>query len=73
MGFDKSEVLRCIRKSGNIPLAMVRYISRNGCSEFRCRKCPLGLVCDHYPSSARGVAMTVLVEAESVMRDRKDP
>ncbi len=60
MGFDKREVIHCMQNTGNIPAAMVAYIARNGCSEFRCRKCPLGLVCDHYPEHSRGVAIEVI-------------
>ena len=63
MGFNKEEVLGSIRQSNNVPEAMLVYIMRNGCSGFRCGKCPLGLVCDHYPSHSRDYAFSVLTEA----------
>lgn len=63
MGFDKTEVLKSIRQTDNIPEAMLVYIMRNGCSGFRCRKCPLGLVCDHHPVNSKDYAFAVLKEA----------
>ena len=70
MKFDKREVVKCMWGEKNVPFAMVRYISRNGCASFRCRNCPLGLVCDHYPSSAVSAAIKVLVEAEKKLSQR---
>lgn len=58
--FDKREVLKSIRMSENVPMAMLTYISRNGCSGFRCRECPLGLVCTHVPGDAPSVALDVM-------------
>jgi len=62
MGFARSEVIESLSVTKNIPAAMVRYISRNGCNGFRCRECPLGLVCDHYPVHSQEVALKVISE-----------
>ena len=62
MGFNKRDVRFCIKKTKNIPAAMVLYIARNGCAQFRCKKCPLGIVCDHMPVHSRDYAASVLLE-----------
>ena len=69
MGFDKSEVLKCIKGSNNVPEALLLYIARNGCAEFKCRKCPLGLVCDHYPVNSRNYAQAVLAKAHEKLEE----
>lgn len=69
-GINKSEAALCLMSSKNVPVAMVRYISRNGCNGFRCRKCPLTLVCTHRPADSIPVAVRVLAEAEPVMRSQ---
>ena len=59
MGFNKSEVANCLMMTKNVPAAMILYIMRNGCGEFKCRKCPLTLVCDHYPAHSKDYAFAV--------------
>jgi hypothetical protein len=62
MGFDRQEVLKSVRFTGNIPEAMLMYIARNGCSGFKCKGCVLGLVCSHRPVDSVSYAVAVLTE-----------
>ena len=70
---NKEEVLKSIRQSNYVPEAMLVYIMRNGCSGFRCGKCPLGLVCDRYPSHSRDYAFSVLTEARKRLSESIKP
>lgn len=62
MAFNKSLVFDCIRRTRNVPEAMLLYISEHGCNGFNCKSCVLMKACDHYPSHARFVATRVMAE-----------
>lgn len=65
MKFEKIKVAdTLINSKGNVPMAMVEYIFRYGCNGFKCKKCPLGIVCDHYPSNSQFFASKVLNRIE---------
>lgn len=65
MNFGKVKVAdTLIDAQGNVPKAMVIYISRYGCNGFKCNKCPLGLICNHYPQNAEYFATIVLNEID---------
>lgn len=63
MKFNRTKVLRELyENNGNVPKAMVSYIFKHGCNGFRCKKCPLTLVCSHKPEYARTAALFVIDE-----------
>ena len=73
MGIDRAEAARTLLGSRNVVEAMTVYIERNGCNGFRCKKCPLELVCDHYPSHARDYAHAVIERTREVLSAGQHP
>ena len=70
MKFNRKDALDCIIDAkGNTSKALVYYILKNGCNGFRCRKCPLGAVCDHNPLHSRSYAIIVLQKVDERERE----
>jgi hypothetical protein len=63
MGLNKIKAAICLAQAnGNVAEGMVRYIADNGCNGFRCKECPIKLVCSKKPTESKDYASYVLVQ-----------
>ena len=65
MGLSKEKVASClVEANGNVFLAETLYIAKYGCNGFKCKTCPINLVCGHEIKKAQSAAVLVLGEIE---------
>lgn len=67
MGINRNAAMETLLRSRNVVEAMVLYIEERGCNGFKCRECPLTLVCDHYPAHSKDYAHEVILKTRSVL------
>ena len=75
MGLSEEKVASCLMEAkGNVPMAETLYIAKFGCNGFKCKTCPITLVCNHNVTNAQSAAILVLgeIERRAEIADKKE-
>lgn len=54
-----------LEEAKHLAYRQIVEINNNGCAQFKCKKCVLNQICDHFPDHSKEIAYQMILMARS--------